>query len=139
MYPYFSSSTQLKSDNCIRLSPVIVFLVLIYLSILFTSFTFAFSLKIVDKEKVCMVTDKYVGVPQIPVILGFEDFGKKIYYASSDYGAYKLKHDYFIRHTYDPFTRISVSKADAIVAVDGDGKVYYFHSFDTFSLFHSSR
>lgn len=101
---------------------------------LFLVFPFAVygeGLRLVDEvSHVCMVNDRYTGSPQIPV-----DVDGRRYYGCCQGCVRRLESDVRVRISIDPVTRRIVDKADSIIAVDKDGRVYYFESMDSFERF----
>lgn len=83
-----------------------------------------------DHSSVCMVTDQYMGEPQIPV-----QKDGKTYYGCCKGCAGQIKNDATIRHSTDPVTGAQVDKAKAVIAKDDTGKVYYFESEKTYRMF----
>jgi len=81
-----------------------------------------------------MVMDKIIDSKSIPVVID-EDYEKKIYYVSSQDCKRMIKSDSRIRLAHDPVTKISVSKADAVVGMDKEGNLNYFSSWDTLNLY----
>lgn len=83
-----------------------------------------------DHASVCMVTDRYMGVPQIPV-----QSNGKTYYGCCQGCVGTIKGDAKVRQAADPVTGVSVDKAQAVIAKDDTGKVYYFESEKTYQMF----
>lgn len=83
-----------------------------------------------DHGSVCMVTDHYMGVPQIPV-----QSNGKTYYGCCHGCVGTIKGDAKVRQAADPVTGVSVDKAQAVIAKDDTGKVYYFESEKTYQMF----
>lgn len=83
-----------------------------------------------DHSSVCMVTDHYMGVPQIPV-----KAEGKTYYGCCQMCAGTIQNDSGVRHAADPVTGVPVDKAKAVIARDDTGKVYYFESEKTYQRF----
>lgn len=85
-------------------------------------------IKPVESKKVCMVTNKYMGAEQIPVLVG-----EKTYYGCCAGCASKLQNDENIRSSTDPMSGESVDKASAFIATKSDSnQVLYFKSQDTY-------
>lgn len=83
-----------------------------------------------DHASVCMVTDHYMGTPQIPV-----QAEGKTYYGCCQMCAGTIQNNSGVRHAADPVTGVKVDKAQAVIAKDGAGKVYYFESEKTYQTF----
>lgn len=83
-----------------------------------------------DHSSVCMVTDHFMGVPQIPV-----KAEGKTYYGCCQMCVGTIQNDAGIRHAADPVTGVPVDKAKAVIAKDETGKVYYFESEKTYQRF----
>jgi YHS domain-containing protein len=81
------------------------------------------SLKVVENEKVCMVTDMYFGKKQIPVAQG-----GKTYYGCCENCKETLSKDAKARTAVDPVSGRKVDKATAVIAARGDNSVVYFES-----------
>ncbi len=88
------------------------------------------SLKIVEHEKVCMVTDMYFGKKQIPV-----SNGGKTYYGCCENCKETLSKDSKARTAIDPVTGKPVDKAKAVIAARSDNSVIYFENKKTFEQF----
>ncbi len=83
-----------------------------------------------DHSKVCMVTNSFMGVPQIPV-----SAGGKTYYGCCQGCVGKVANDPSVRYAIDPVSGARVDKATAVIAKDGSGKLFYFASEKTFKRF----
>ncbi len=77
----------------------------------------------VDHGIVCMVTDKVMGRPQIPVVVG-----GKTYYGCCKNCVGKLKGNPAIRYAKDPVTGAQVDKARAFIMEGPNGDALYFES-----------
>ncbi len=77
----------------------------------------------VKPELVCMVNDKFMGSPQIPVRIG-----KETYYGCCQGCVAALTNDPKSRMAVDPVGKQKVDKAKAVIGKDAAGKVYYFKS-----------
>jgi YHS domain-containing protein len=80
----------------------------------------------VDPKTVCMVNDRAMGKPQIPV-----QVGEKTYYGCCEMCKTRLAQDDAVRFALDPVTGETVDKASAVIAVRPDGSVLYFASVET--------
>jgi len=77
----------------------------------------------VDPGIVCMVTDKVMGKPQIPV-----DVGGKTYYGCCKNCVGKLKGNPSIRNAKDPVSGKIVDKSGAFIVEGAQGEAIYFES-----------
>lgn len=80
----------------------------------------------VETNKVCMVTDRFMRVPQIPV-----NVEGRTYYGCCEGCRARLTNDPSVRSATDPVTKHAVDKASAIIGADGSGAVLYFESEDS--------
>lgn len=87
-------------------------------------------LKIVENEKVCMVTDMFFGKKQIPVTQG-----GKTYYGCCENCKGTLAKDAKARSAIDPVSGKPVDKATAVIAARTDNSVVYFESSKTFEQY----
>lgn len=76
-----------------------------------------------DASTVCMVNDRYMGSPQIPVSVS-----GKTYYGCCEGCRVRLEHDDTARTASDPVTGAPVDKAAAVLARTQNGRVLYFQS-----------
>jgi YHS domain-containing protein len=84
----------------------------------------AASLQVVaDPSTVCMMNDRVMGHPQIPVVVE-----GKTYYGCCAMCKDRLNQDAAARTATDPVTGKSVDKAKAVIAQRPDGSVLYFES-----------
>lgn len=86
-----------------------------------------------ESNKVCMVTDKYMGSEQIPVSVE-----GKAYYGCCAGCASKLKENQNnVRFSKDPLTGEEVDKATAYIVhiTDGSNNVFYFKSKKTYQQY----
>lgn len=90
--------------------------------------------RVEEASKVCMVTDRYMGKPQIPV-----QVGGRTYYGCCPMCEGKLRDDSSYRTATDPFTGNSVNKAGAVLARTRTNKIYYFESEETFQRYASRQ
>lgn len=81
---------------------------------------------VTDPSKVCMMNDRFMGVPQIPVVVE-----GKTYYGCCAMCKDRLANDASTRTASDPVTGRSVDKAKAVIARRPDGSVLYFESTQT--------
>lgn len=110
-------------------------LVLVLVSVVFGQNAFASEkLKVVENEKVCMVTDMYFAKKQIPV-----NHDGKTYYGCCENCKATLANDSSARSAIDPITGKSVDKANAVIAVKADNSIIYFESKKTFEKFASKN
>lgn len=77
----------------------------------------------VPVEHVCMVNNKYFADPQIPVAVG-----AKTYFGCCEMCKGRLANDATVRTARDPISGAVVDKADAVIGMLPDGRVYYFES-----------
>ena len=79
--------------------------------------------RVADVDKVCMVNDQYLGKSQIPVVVA-----GKTYFGCCPMCKEKLENSATARTAIDPVSGKSVDKASAIIARNGQGRVFYFES-----------
>lgn len=84
----------------------------------------------VEPQTVCMVNDRAMGKPQIPV-----EVDEKTYYGCCEMCKKRLAEDDAVRYATDPVTGQRVDKASAVIAERPDGGVLYFASAETLSRF----
>lgn len=90
----------------------------------FCSYTFAAeNLKVVENEKVCMVTDQLFPKKQIPITVE-----GKTYYGCCENCKASLGKDPKVRKAIDPISKKPVDKATAVIAAREDGTVIYFEN-----------
>ena len=77
--------------------------------------------RITDPSTVCMVTDRYMGAAQIPVVVE-----GKTYYGCCKMCEKRLNEEPSVRRALDPISKQEVDKALAVLAKDGSGAVFYF-------------
>lgn len=87
----------------------------------------------VPVEHVCMVNNKYFADPQIPVAVG-----AKTYFGCCEMCKGRLANDPGVRTARDPVSGAVVDKADAVIGMRPDGRVYYFESERTLRQFRPS-
>ncbi len=80
----------------------------------------------VKSSEVCMVTDRVMGRPQIPV-----EVDGKVYYGCCQGCKRRLKNDVNLRFATDPLTGRRVDKAKAVIIEGTRGEALYFESIDT--------
>lgn len=82
-----------------------------------------------ENELVCMVNNTYMGIPQIPVVLG-----EKTYYGCCEDCKKKLGDSDVYRYAQDPYTGEKVDKAIAFIVRKSNNspEVYYFKSEENF-------
>jgi YHS domain-containing protein len=77
--------------------------------------------RIADRSTVCMVNDRDMGAPQIPVVVD-----GKTYYGCCKMCEKRLHEDESVRSATDPVSHQKVDKALALLARDTSGNVLYF-------------
>lgn len=78
-----------------------------------------------DRAQVCMVTNQFMGKPQIPV-----DVEGRTYYGCCEMCKARLANEPETRTAADPVTGEVVDKASAVIAQDASGAIYYFANDD---------
>jgi YHS domain-containing protein len=76
-----------------------------------------------DNDKVCMVTNQFMGAPQIPI-----DVDGQTYYGCCEMCKARLANEPGTRTAKDPVTGETVDKAKAVIGREVSGKVHYFAS-----------
>jgi YHS domain-containing protein len=84
------------------------------------------ALKTVPARLVCMMNDRVMGKPQIPV-----EVAGKTYFGCCPGCAKRLRADAKIRTAADPVTGRPVDKASAVIVEAADGAALYFESMKT--------
>lgn len=84
----------------------------------------------VESRNVCMVNDQDMGKPQIPVSLD-----GKTYFGCCAMCKEKLEKNPAVRTAPDPVTGKLVDKAQAVIARNDEGRVFYFESEDSLLRF----
>jgi YHS domain-containing protein len=79
--------------------------------------------KVDDRKHVCMVTNRAFQKDQVPV-----EVSGKIYYGCCEMCKDRLANDAKLRAAVDPYSRKEVNKADAVLAQDSNGSVFYFEN-----------
>ncbi len=83
----------------------------------------AAELRKVDSDKVCMVNNKFMGSPQIPV-----PHENKTYYGCCQMCVERIQKDATFRTAVDPVSGKQVDKAKAVIGADAANDVLYFES-----------
>ncbi|MCG3174817.1 MAG: hypothetical protein GMKNLPBB_03106 [Myxococcota bacterium] len=76
-----------------------------------------------DRSLVCMVNNRFMGRPQIPVTVG-----SNTYYGCCEMCKGRLANDPASRTAIDPVSRRPVDKAMAVIGRAGNGTVVYFEN-----------
>ncbi|GMR04932.1 MAG: hypothetical protein BMS9Abin23_0853 [Thermodesulfobacteriota bacterium] len=92
------------------------------------------AIKSVDPEIVCMVTDKVLGKPQIPI-----EVGGKTYYGCCKGCVAALNGDKAVRYGSDPVSGKPVDKSEAFILEGPSGEALYFESAATAEVYLDSR
>lgn len=77
----------------------------------------------VEPSLVCMVNNRFMGKPQIPVLVG-----GKTYFGCCEMCKGRLETDRNARVATDPITGANVDKADSVIGKDEAGAVLYFEN-----------
>lgn len=85
---------------------------------------------VTDPSTVCMVNDRYMGSPQIPV-----ELDGKTYFGCCKMCEKRLRTEPGVRTATDPVSHNRVDKSVAIPARDKAGNVFYFESEQSLSQF----
>jgi len=88
------------------------------------------TLKPVDSNHVCMITDQEFAREQIPV-----EVEGKTYYGCCEMCKAKLNNNPQSRVATDPVSGNEIDKAEAVIGAAPDGKVYYFESEENLTQF----
>jgi YHS domain-containing protein len=83
-----------------------------------------------DVSQVCMVTNQYMGVAQIPI-----EVEGKTYFGCCEMCKARLANEPETRSAKDPVTGEAVDKATAVIARGPTGKILYFASADTMARY----
>jgi YHS domain-containing protein len=86
--------------------------------------------RVTDPSLVCMINDRFMGSPQIPVPVA-----GKTYYGCCAGCKAKLESDLSARTAVDPVTQKAVDKAQAVLGQTNTGVVLYFESEQTFASY----
>ena len=76
-----------------------------------------------DRSSVCMVTNRFMGKPQIPV-----EVDGKTYFGCCEMCKARLGQELGLREAEDPYSHKRIDKALAVLAKDAEGNVVYFES-----------
>jgi YHS domain-containing protein len=88
--------------------------------------------KVDSPKRVCMVTNKAFPDDQIPV-----EVEGKTYYGCCEMCKGRLTSDAKLRTAVDPVSQKPVDKADAVIAADSKGKVFYFESEENLAAYNA--
>lgn len=88
--------------------------------------------KVDSPKRVCMVTNKAFPDDQIPV-----DVEGKTYYGCCEMCKGRLTSDAKLRTAVDPVSQKTVDKADAVIAADSRGKVFYFENEENLAAYNA--
>jgi YHS domain-containing protein len=88
--------------------------------------------KVDDHKRVCMVTNKTFTEDQIAV-----DVAGKTYYGCCEMCKGRLTSEAKLRTAVDPVSQKSVDKADAVIAADSKGKVFYFENDENLAAYNA--
>ncbi len=91
-------------------------------------------LQMVDPKNVCMVNDKNMGKPQIPIIVQ-----GRTYYGCCNMCVGALTNDQEMRRAIDPLSGRKVDKSQAIIGARENGDVLYFESRSNFAAYQKSH
>jgi hypothetical protein len=84
----------------------------------------------VSAREVCMVNDRHIGAPQIPI-----QVGEKTYFGCCAGCVKRLIEDESARTAQDRYTLRAVDKASALIMRQPTGEVLYFESAETLSAY----
>ncbi|UPT75416.1 MAG: hypothetical protein M0D55_06925 [Elusimicrobiota bacterium] len=87
--------------------------------------------RVEDRSLVCMVNDKVLGRPQLPVVVS-----GKTYYGCCAGCVGRLNNDRKARVAADPVTGRDVDKSEAVILEGERGEALYFESEDTARRYH---
>ena len=88
--------------------------------------------KVDSPKRVCMVTNKAFPDDQIAV-----EVEGKTYYGCCEMCKGRLTSDAKLRTAVDPVSQKTVDKADAVIAADSKGKVFYFESDENLAAYNA--
>jgi YHS domain-containing protein len=88
--------------------------------------------KVDSPKRVCMVTNKAFPDDQIAV-----EVEGKTYYGCCEMCKGRLTSDAKLRTAVDPVSQKTVDKADAVIAADAKGKVFYFENDDNLAAYNA--
>ncbi len=83
---------------------------------------------------VCMVNNKYMGEPQIPVKINYI-----VYYGCCNMCEEQLKNNPETRFAIDPYSQTKVNKAHAYIAISDNDEVLYFENQNHFKKYKNSK
>ena len=118
---------------CLSKKVLFVFGIALCLLLGFAKLTIALE-PVKEISSVCMVNDKFMGIPQIEVHVH-----NKTYYGCCNSCKQTLRHTSQSRYAIDPFDGSTVDKAQAFVAKDSKNNVYYFKDESNYSSYHSGK
>jgi YHS domain-containing protein len=84
----------------------------------------------VEAQKVCMINDRFMNAPQIPVAVE-----GKTYYGCCPMCERRLREEPDSRFGIDPVSKKRVDKATAVIGKVASGQVLYFESEQTFNAY----
>ncbi|WP_241282678.1 hypothetical protein [Chryseobacterium timonianum] len=86
---------------------------------------------LVPSDEVCMVNNAYMGKKQLEVM-----FDGKTYYGCCEMCKERIPKDESVRTATDPYSKRTVDKAKAVIAITGDnGEVSYFENETTYNKY----
>jgi YHS domain-containing protein len=88
--------------------------------------------KVESAKRVCMVTNKTFADDQIAV-----EVEGKTYYGCCEMCKGRLTSDAKLRTAVDPVSQKSVDKAEAVIAADSKGKVFYFENDENLAAYNA--
>jgi len=88
--------------------------------------------KVDSPKRVCMVTNKAFADDQIAV-----EVEGKTYYGCCEMCKGRLTSDAKLRSAVDPVSQKPVDKADAVIAADSKGKVFYFENDENLAAYNA--
>ncbi|MFZ3072720.1 MAG: TRASH domain-containing protein [Thermodesulfobacteriota bacterium] len=106
-----------------RLAATLAFMIFTAFSFAGVSYAKELSPEKVEAVKVCMINNRVMAEPQIPV-----EIGNKTYYGCCAGCANKLKNEEGARFSKDPLTGSKVDKATAYIISGLGGEALYFES-----------
>jgi YHS domain-containing protein len=87
-------------------------------------------IRVEDPSQICMVNDRFMGTPQIPVSVG-----GKTYFGCCAGCKAKLETQSSARTAHDPVSGEPVDKASALLLRDEAGRIFYFANAATLARF----
>ncbi|MBI5453567.1 MAG: hypothetical protein HY956_02960 [Deltaproteobacteria bacterium] len=109
-------------ENRVRVKILITMLVAIAAWVSYSPYAAA-EVKTVPSRDICMVADRVPGYPTIEVPID----GRTYYVCCRNCEA-RIRQNTALRYAKDPLTRKKINKAEAFIALKGDGSVAYFES-----------